>query len=655
MKVFFLVLFFINLCFGENTKEKVAFKSDNINSLDKKSLSNDKENESQLLRLIEKPFYEMNIDQIKNIFEVFLQKDDIFALQIYDSFLGEVVLTSWKEKNDVLHKEMKEYDNNFNTSETFQEKEIIINNKKIGYLKIYYNNDLDFTSLEYEYLKTKKVLKFCTRNSFRPYSFLEQDVYKGIIIDFMKVLESKINARVEIVRTRDWNECLSYIENGKADFSSIILTKPNILKNIEVTDSYLSEYLVLATRIDEPFLTDMEKLGNSVIGINSNSKNIKEFILNKYPYLKLKEFDGTNRGLKALADNRIYGYIGVSSSLAYRIQNKYAFELKIMNRLDNNEHGGSMGVKKGNDILLSILNKTISLISDKTKREIKNSWISIRHEKAIDYSLVLKIIIVIIVVFIAFMYRQLLLKKVNRDLKNAVRHELRKNRQKDKLLFQQAKLASMGEMLNNIAHQWRQPLNSINSNVAVLDSIFMKRNIIDDNLEKNLVEIENQTKYMSETIESFRNFFNPEKDKQRFLISDAVDDAISIINYNFNRLNILIKVYTVNDVMIEGYLGEYIQTIISIMNNSKDIFVSKKCENAEIRVYIDEMIMIEDNAGGIDESIIDRVFEPYFTTKHKDKGTGTGLYMAKMIIEHSMDGDLSVENIKNGCRFKIKV
>ncbi len=382
---------------------------------------------------------------------------------------------------------------------------------------------------------------------------------------------------------------------------------------------------------------------------------MKEFIINKYPYLKLKDFNGTNEGLKALIDNEIYGYIGVSSSLAYRIQNKYAFELKIMNRLDDREHGASIGVKKGNNILISILNKSINLVSDKTKREIKNSWISIGHEKTTDYSLILKIIIVMLIFFAAFMYRQFLLKKVNRDLKNAVRHELRKNRAKDKLLFQQAKLASMGEMLNNIAHQWRQPLNAINSNVAVLDSIFMKKNIIDNNLEKNLTEIENQTKYMSETIESFRNFFNPEKDKQLFLISSAVDDAISIINYNFNRLNIHIKVFNVNDIMIEGFLGEYIQTIISILNNAKDAFISTKHENPEIVICIDEMIIIEDNAGGIDEDIIDRIFEPYFTTKHKDKGTGTGLYMAKMIIEHSMNGKLSVENTKNGCRFKIKV
>ncbi|WP_072682696.1 ABC transporter substrate-binding protein [Arcobacter sp. LA11] len=613
------------------------------------------ENEEQLIKLIKKPFYEMNIEQIKNIFEVYLQKDYMIALQLYDSFLDEVIFTSWIDENKILHKEMKKYHKNFNPSKIFQEKEIIINNKKIGYLRIYYKNSMDFTPSEYEYLKNKKVLKFCTRNSFHPYSFFENNKYKGIIVDFMKVLESKINAKIELVRTKNWDECLSYVDKGKVDFSSIILSKPNVFENLEPTKPYLTGHLVLATRIDEPFLIDIEKIEDNIIGINSYSKNIKQFILNEYPYLKLKEFNGTDEGLKALADNKIYGFIDVSSSLAYRIQNKYAYELKIMNRLDDSEHGGSMGVKVGNNILLSILNKSIDLVSDKTKREIKNSWISIQHEKTIDYSLILKILVVIGILFVAFMYRQFLLKKVNRDLKNAVRHELRKNREKDKLLFQQAKLASMGEMLNNIAHQWRQPLNAINSNVAVLDSIFMKKNIIDNNLEKNLIEIENQTKYMSETIESFRNFFNPEKDKQFFLISNAVDDAISIINYNFNRLNIRIRIFNVNDTLIEGYLGEYIQTIISILNNSRDAFVSKKCENAEINIYIDEMIMIEDNAGGIDEKIIDRIFEPYFTTKHKDKGTGTGLYMAKMIIEHSMNGNLSVENIKNGCRFKIKV
>ena len=269
--------------------------------------------------------------------------------------------------------------------------------------------------------------------------------------------------------------------------------------------------------------------------------------------------------------------------------------------------------------------------------------------------IILITIVLLLILFFAFFYRAFILKRTNKTLKKKIEEEVKKNREKDKLLFQQSKLVHMGEMLNNIAHQWRQPLNTINSNVAAIDSIFMKKNIEDRNLENNLIEIENQTKYMSETIESFKNYFNPKKDMEKFLISKAIENTINIVKYGFEKNKIKIRIVKANDIVIEAYLGEYIQTIISILNNAKDAFIMNKTKNAEIVIIIDEMLIIDDNAGGIDSKIIDRVFEPYFTTKHQSNGTGTGLYMAKMLIEKSMGGELTVENIRNGTRFKIKV
>lgn len=621
----------------------------NINNSQKKE-----EMEDELIKLIKKPFYEMNEEQIKNIFDVFLEKNYIIALQLYDTFLNKVIFTSWKENNKISHEFMAIDDKKFEYK-LKKVKNILIDNKKVGFVKIYYNNHTIFTNYELKYLNEKKEFLYCNRNNLAPYSYFENNIYKGMVVDYINTIQEKLKVNIKALKTNTWEECIQLVKEKKVDFSSLIITKPNSYKYLNASKAYVDDYLVLATKIDEPFLIDFINIEKKVIAIDKTSKNIKKFIKSKYPSIKIKEFQTEDDALDAVMNSEVFGYIGLSTSIAFRIQNNYPFQLKIMTKIDESANSGSIGVHKDNKILLSILNKVIDSIPEKRKREIKNSWIPIKQESSINYNLIWKIILIVVILFMAFTYRQYLLKKVNKDLKKTVDLEVSKNREKDKLIFQQSKLASMGEMLNNIAHQWRQPLNSINSNVAVLDATFIKQEISNKKLDDSLSDIENQTKYMSDTIESFRNYFNPKKDKHNFMLSKAVENALNIVGHNFNNANIEIYVSNKNDLSINGYLGEYIQTIISILNNAKDAFLYNNINSPKIIICIDRMLAIDDNAGGIDESIIERVFEPYFTTKHKEKGTGIGLYMSKMLIEKSMNGSLSVENIKNGTRFKIKL
>ena len=509
------------------------------------------------------------------------------------------------------------------------------------------------TKKEKVYLNQKKFITYCSRNRFYPYSTFTDGEYKGISQDYIKELEKKLDIRFKAKITSRWTECYNLIKNNESDMVSFILQEPNDYKYLTPTKEYIKSYYVLATNINEPFVADIKDLKAQVIGVSKETSNVKKLIETKYPHINIRVVDGIKEGLKLISKGSIYGLIGPSDTVAHSIQEKYPFEIKIMNRLDNNLYPGSFGVKKGDELLFSILNKTISSIDEKKNNEIRSNWVSVRQEARVDYSLVWQVLIAFFILFIAFVYKQYLLKKSNMELEKVVKEEVEKNREKDKILFQQSKLVSMGEMLNNIAHQWRQPLNAINSSVAVIDALMMKKEIQDNSLEKNLSEIESQTRYMSDTIESFRMFFNPIKNKQDFLLSDAINDVLRIVKFDYEKNGIKIKVFNQNDITVSGYLGEYIQIIISILNNSKDAFISNKIENPIISIYIDEQVIIDDNAGGINNDIIDRVFEPYFTTKHKEKGTGTGLYMAKMIVEHSMDGSLTLQQIKNGTRFKI--
>ena len=515
------------------------------------------------------------------------------------------------------------------------------------------NNELNLSSIEKSYLKQKKELTYCTQNNYYPYTFYSDKRYSGISIDFINEIQKRLGINIVPIKTKTWPECYNLIKNDKIDIGALILKEPNNFDFLEPTKEYLKAHFVLATKINEPYIGTIYDVENKVVAINKSEKNVKKLIETKYPHLRLKYVKNKKEAFRLILKGEVYGYIGPADTVSYYIQEEYPFEIKIMNRLDGSIHYGSLAIKKGNDILLSIMNKTINNIGEKKIREIKNSWIRVKQESGVEYSVLWKVSIIFLIFLVAFIYRQYVLRKTNLKLERSVKDELEKSEQKDRIISQQAKLASMGEMLNNIAHQWRQPLNVINSNVAVIDATLMKKNIIDDDLEKNLIEIESQTKYMSETIESFRTFFSPQKSKQDFLLSEAVDDVLRIVKYDYEKNGIRIKVFRQKDTNVKGYLGEYIQIIISILNNSKDAFSINEIKKPEISIYIDEMVIIDDNAGGIDEDIIDRVFEPYFTTKHKYKGTGTGLYMAKMIVEHSMNGSLTVQKIKNGTRFKI--
>lgn len=226
------------------------------------------------------------------------------------------------------------------------------------------------------------------------------------------------------------------------------------------------------------------------------------------------------------------------------------------------------------------------------------------------------------------------------------------------MLFEQSKFISMGEMMENIAHQWRQPLSQINSSVLVIDDVLHEKNFKDSVIEEKLLEIESLTKYMSNTINDFKNFFDQNKKYETFSIQELVEKSVYIVKGTFKAHNIEIR----ND--IEGryeYLGaqnELQQVIVVILNNAKDAFLSRNISDPKVSIDVRSIskeyhISICDNAGGIDENIMDKIFNPYFTTKHKSQGTGLGLYISKKIIEQNMYGRLEVNNTKNGACFNI--
>lgn len=233
-------------------------------------------------------------------------------------------------------------------------------------------------------------------------------------------------------------------------------------------------------------------------------------------------------------------------------------------------------------------------------------------------------------------------------------------RQKDRIMMHQSRLAAMGEMLSNIAHQWRQPLNTLGLVVQRLPFFYGTTEFSKEFLESSANEAMKLIQHMSRTIDDFRGFFKIDKEVVAFEVNQVISQTISLIEVSFKEEQINISIRPENNPCILGYPNEYSQVILSILHNARDVFKERKCRNAEVMIhsFMEDgkvVLTISDNAGGIAEDIIEKIFDPYFTTKDPDKGTGIGLFIAKNIIENSMKGSLKVRNTANGAEFRLEV
>ncbi|RXJ84921.1 cache domain-containing protein [Arcobacter sp. CECT 8985] len=224
--------------------------------------------------------------------------------------------------------------------------------------------------------------------------------------------------------------------------------------------------------------------------------------------------------------------------------------------------------------------------------------------------------------------------------------EMQMNRDKDNMIAQQSKMASMGEMIGNIAHQWRQPLSAISTAVTGLKFEKEMGILEDDNFIRGMDSIHDSVIYLSKTIDDFRNFFKPNKIKTIFQLKDTIQKTLNILSSQFN-MNEIYFVKNIEDVKVFGQENELIQVLINILNNARDEL--KKIPDDRF-IFIDVLkegnkakLIIKDSAGGIPPDIIKKVFEPYFTTK-PENGTGIGLHMSKQIIEDSLQGTIEVQN-----------
>lgn len=248
----------------------------------------------------------------------------------------------------------------------------------------------------------------------------------------------------------------------------------------------------------------------------------------------------------------------------------------------------------------------------------------------------------------------------NKELEKRIKEEVAKNREKDKLMFQQAKLASLGEMLGNISHQWRQPLMEINSLFLPIEAkIALGETLDKEEILESIDKLNHITKYMSNTIDDFKDFFATDKEKIKFKLIEQINSTINIISGGLKANNIKLDIIIKRNPELVGYKNDYSQVLINIISNAKDVLIQRNIKDPYIKITIYEeenniITTIEDNAEGIKVEPIEKIFEPFFTYE-KVNGSGIGLFMSKLIIEKNLNGKLTAKNSSIGAFFKITV
>ena len=510
------------------------------------------------------------------------------------------------------------------------------------------NNSFTLSKEESDYLKNKKEIKFCIDPDWMPFEKIEDNKHIGISADYVDIIESKLNVPITLVQTKSWSESLSKAKERVCDIIPLIVKTDNRDKYLNFTSPYIKLPLVMAGGIEDSFIEDINQYKNKKIGI-SKDYAFGEILKAKYPHLNFVEVENMKDGFEQIQKGQISGFIENLTTIGFAIQKNYIGQIKIIAKLNETLEAG-ISSRNDEPILNSIFQKALDSIDSEKREEIYNKWVYVNYQKETNYDSLNKFLFIIIgfiLVFILF-YRQYLLKKMNEELNEKIKLEIQKNEEKNRISIQQSRMASMGEMLENIAHQWRQPLSTISVAASGIE-IKKELNILnDEELSDSLRHIKNATQYLSNTIDDFRNFFVKDKIPSNINIRNTLNKTIDLISSTLAKEEITL-IRNIQNINFTSYENELIQVLMNIFINAKDALANRKSEKLIIVVIkqIEDnlVIKIKDNAGGVDSSIIDKIFEPYFTTKHQFNGTGIGLYMSKLIVEKHLIGEISVKNI----------
>ena len=341
---------------------------------------------------------------------------------------------------------------------------------------------------------------------------------------------------------------------------------------------------------------------------------------------------------------------------------------KYLNKTEQNKDIDIEDIEKQGDILIDFYDQLTLQYQKLAEEKVSQFWI---YETSLYVISLLTILLEAILIFRPAIFEVFTthtkLRKLNKNLSREVKNQVETLREQEQLLIQQSKLAEMGEMLSNISHQWKQPLTILSMQIEDLEMSLMADEIEKEELEKSIENCFLQINLMSNTIEDFKRFYMPDNEKKEFNIYDLIQDVVKMEQSALQNHTIAVEIKAKDQTLnMYGFESQLKQVLLSLTNNAIEQ-ISQRVEEKSLEkiqgsikysIHLKEefiRISIYDNAGGIKNDVINKIFNPYFSTKKEKGGSGIGLYMAKTIIENNFYGELHVKNLKDGAKFYIDI
>ncbi|MDY0301356.1 MAG: transporter substrate-binding domain-containing protein [Trichlorobacter sp.] len=533
-------------------------------------------------------------------------------------------------------------------------------------------------------------------HNFQPISYQDQASGKaaGFAVDITDQIAASAALKVRYMLVNNWQEAEEALKNGDADICPILVVNDERRKDFLFTDYTETSGVTINYRTRSGKISSLDELKGRTAGTLKSSQGVP--ILQQHPEITTIYYNSLQEAVLELISGRIDALIGPDNAIM-RITREAGIEDQLTTvEPPLAEIKRAIAVNKSNPQLLATLAPhTKNFVTSPDYKQLYTRW----YGSPPPFWNTKRVIITIVAItglslLTLIVWRYHLMQKtvaertnyvnrlheqaveleqeiaerqkaqeqlqlINTTLEERINNAVSELRKKDELLINQSRMAAMGELLTSIAHQWRQPLNNVAVCIQSVQFLHQEKELTEDEMAAQINLIMDNLKFMSRTIDDFRNFFRQDQIRQEFVVHTIINRCINLVRSAFDASNITVTLDGNQEVRAIGFPNEYAQVFMNILYNARDAILTSKTAAPLITVTVEStdqgsVVTVKDNGGGIAQENLAQIFDPYFSTKGPATGTGIGLYMARTMLER-MDGKIAVRNVENGAEFKIEL
>jgi len=486
---------------------------------------------------------------------------------------------------------------------------------------------IDFSEEEKAYLQSNPTVKVCVNPTLAPFEFLTLDgEYEGIGAELLRLIAEKTHLNLEIVQTYSWKESLEKARKNECDVLNFIPQTLEFNKWLLFSEPLFSDYNVLLTRSEHPYISNLTKLPNATLALAENTA-LFERLSYTFPNLTIFSVEREEDALFLVLNQKIDMTVRSSTIMSYTLRKQGLLNLKISGILDEFQNVYKIGIVNNNERLRDILNKGIQSLTVHEKEAIINKYTPIVIDKTIDEEAWYVLFAIALGIIMILLWNYALRKEVKKAVAMNILNQT--------IMTQQAKQAELGQLIGNISHQWREPLSNLSSiNLIMIGLLEHNKRVDKAFLLQKFKEVENTLDFMSQTMQNFLEFYKPSNRQQQFNVYEALQQTLSLVETNILSYKINIDIQGNLNIQLFGIKNEWMQVWLNLLNNAIRALQHSDVTSKTITIHIQESsILFCDNAKGV--------------ISQSDLSKGVGLSMCSSILK-KYSKKLSFKNTKEG-------